>query len=202
MKPEHEMILVVERRLVEQAGMFQGVTFDTERYLPLLLRRENSRFVPRVDAEKDPTLKQLIPYFIITHGGRVWSYVRGKRSGESRLVAKMSIGIGGHINHLDDTLFDDVYSVAARRELEEEVEVPAGSTHAIRALLNDDSNDVGKVHLGVIHVMATPSEAVRRREDKITEAAFRSLDELREARERLETWSQLCLDRIDRLLAG
>jgi len=201
MKDENEMVLVVERKRVEAVGMFQGLTFDIDRYLPVLLSREHSRFVPRRDAEGDPSLKQLIPYFVIVWDGRVWCYVRGKRSGESRLVAKASIGIGGHINHLDDSLFGDLYETAAQRELDEEIEVPAGSAHRIVALLNDDSNEVGQVHLGVIHVLRAGSEAVRKREDKITEAGFRSVEELRAMRERLETWSQLCLDHIERLLA-
>lgn len=202
MRNDFEEILVVDRKLVEEVGMFQGLTLDTDRYLPVLLNPRNYRFVPRHTAEDDDRLKQLIPYFIICHEGKVWCYVRGKKSGEGRLVAKASIGIGGHINNLDENLFEDVYSRAAIRELEEEVILPGGYTHRIAALLNDDETPVGRVHLGVIHVLQSPTSAVRKREDVITESGFRTLAELQAMRDRMETWSQICLDNIEALLAA
>ena len=103
MPNEPENILVVERRLIERIGMFQGLMLDTDRYLPTLLEPRNYRFVPRPAAEENEALKQLIPYFLIVHGDRIWCYVRGKKSGETRLVAKASMGIGGHINNQDLT---------------------------------------------------------------------------------------------------
>ena len=201
MSKGEENVLVVERRLVDQLGMFQGLAFDTGKYIPVLLNPGHYRFVPRSKAEADASLKQIIPYFIICHGDTIWCYVRGKKSGEDRLVAKMSIGIGGHVNNLDENLFEDVYSRAATRELEEEILVPPGYTQKIVALLNDDSNSVGKVHLGIVHVLRTSGPDVRKREGAITEAAFSTIADLRGARDRLETWSQICLDRIEEILA-
>lgn len=201
MRNDLESILVVERRLIEQIGMFQGLMLDTDRYLPVLLDPRRYRFVPRHAAEEDESLKQLIPYFVITHGDRVWCYVRGKKSGEGRLVAKASIGIGGHINNEDLDLFGDVYSTAALRELTEEVAIGAPYTQKIVALLNDDSTPVGRVHLGVVHVLRATTEDVRKAEEVITESGFRTLEELRAMRERMETWSQICLDQLAALLA-
>jgi predicted NUDIX family phosphoesterase len=201
MRNDIESILVVERRQIEQIGMFQGLMLDTGRYLPALLDPRNYRFVPRPAAEQDDSLKQLIPYFLITHGDRIWCYVRGKKSGEERLVAKASIGIGGHINNLDENLFEDVYTRAAERELEEEVSVEKPYTQRVVALLNDDATPVGRVHLGVIHVLRAPSDRVVKREGVITESGFRTRDELRAMYDRMETWSQICLDQIDALLS-
>lgn len=201
MNKDLEEVLVVDRSLVERIGMFQGLTLETGKYLPELLNPRNYRFVPRHKAEQDESLKQLIPYFLICHEGRIWCYVRGKKSGEERLVAKASIGIGGHINHEDQDLLDDMYSRASLRELEEEVAIPPGYTHKIVALLNDDLTPVGKVHLGVIHVLRTTSPEVRKREGVITESGFKTLSELKGMRDRMETWSQICLDQIDALLA-
>ena len=62
-------------------------------------------FMPRSEAETDPTFKQIIPYALLTHAGRVLHYVRGKKAGEQRLVAKGSLGIGGHMNDHDEGLF-------------------------------------------------------------------------------------------------
>lgn len=201
MNKDLEQVLVVERSLVERIGEFQGLMLDTERYLPELLNPRHYRFVPRGQAEEDDSLKQLIPYFLICREGKVWCYVRGKKSGEGRLVSKGSMGIGGHINNLDENLFEDVYSRAAVRELEEEVILAPGYTHKIVALLNDDLTPVGRVHLGVIHVLKAASPDVRKREDVITESGFRTPAELFAMRDRLETWSQICLDHLDALLA-
>jgi predicted NUDIX family phosphoesterase len=196
-----ERVLVVERKLFDELGAFQGVTHDVDKYVPVLLDPRNYTFCPRSSAEDDPSLKQIIPYFIITHEDRIWCYVRGKKSGEERLVAKGSIGVGGHINDEDADLFEDIYERASERELTEEVIVPEGYTQKIVGLLNDDSNDVGKVHLGIIHVVQSPSPDVTKRESVITEGGFKTVDELREMRESLETWSQLCVDSLDSLLA-
>lgn len=201
MNKDLEEVLVVDRALVERIGMFQGLTLDTDRYLPELLSPRNYHFVPRHKAEQDESLKQLIPYFLICHEDRIWCYVRGKKSGEERLVAKASIGIGGHMNNLDEDLLDNIYNRAALRELEEEVVLPAGYSHKAVALLNDDLTPVGRVHLGVIHVLRSPSSEVRKREGVITESGFRTVPELKAMYDRMETWSQICLDQIDGLLA-
>jgi predicted NUDIX family phosphoesterase len=200
-----ENILVVRRELLEKIGMFQGLCFEVDRYLPALLARENNFFTPRAPAETNPSLKQIIPYVLLVHGDRVFHYVRGKKSGEQRLVAKGSLGIGGHMNDGDEGLFSldrDAYQAAVQREVAEEMFVETESTNHIVALLNDDSNEVGKVHLGVVHIFRLATDAARKRESVITEAGFVSIAELRQRRDALETWSQLCLDGIDRLLAA
>jgi predicted NUDIX family phosphoesterase len=199
-----ENILVVRRELFDQLGSFQGLSFDVDRYLPAFLARENNFFTPRAAAETNPSLKQIIPYVLLVHGGRVFHYVRGKKSGEQRLVAKGSLGIGGHMNDEDEGLFTldhDAYAAAVQREVAEEVNLEAKYTNHIVALINDDSSDVGRVHLGVVHIFQLDSDAARKREAQITEAGFLTPDELRARRENLETWSQYCLDGLDRLLA-
>jgi predicted NUDIX family phosphoesterase len=202
---KEENILVVRRPLLEELGMFQGLCFEVERYLPVLLARENNFFTPRGPAETNPALKQIIPYVLLVHGERVFHYVRGKKAGEQRLVAKGSVGIGGHMNDGDEGLFAldrDAYNVAVQREVAEEVFIETKYTNHIVALLNDDSNEVGKVHLGVVHIFRLESEAARKREAVITESGFLTIPELRARRDALETWSQLCLDGLDRLLAA
>ena len=201
MSSDPEQVLVVERRLLDQCGSFQGLSFDLSRYLPVLMDDRNHRFVPRPAAEPDPSLKQLIPYFIITCRGRIWTYTRGKTSGEGRLVAKVSIGIGGHINHQDvgDGGGEGSYNRAAARELAEEVSLPPACSQSIVALLNDDATPVGSVHLGIVHVLIAPSEEVRPNELAIAEGGFKSIEELRPLRDRMETWSQICFDAIAEL---
>src|SRR5260370_33114066 len=105
MSPPHENILVVRRDLFDQLGSFHGLKFDPQKYLSALLSRGNNFFLPRAQAENDPAYKQIIPYALLVFADKVLHYVRGKKAGEQRLVAKGSIGIGGHMNGGDEWLF-------------------------------------------------------------------------------------------------
>lgn len=202
-----EMILVVRRTLLDSLGAFQGLCFDVDRYLPALLDRANNFFTPRAPAETNPELKQIIPYVLLVHGDRVLHYVRGKKAGEQRLVAKGSIGIGGHMNNEDEDLFTQgvdraAYNAGVQREISEELKLGAKYTNRAVALLNDDSNEVGRVHLGVVHVFQLDSEDVQKGEAMITDLQFLDRAQLAARRDAMESWSQICFDQLDRLLAG
>jgi len=201
---EEEKVLVVERKVVEQVGMFQGLAFDVQRYLDKLFVPGVPRFLPRSQAEKDPAYKQLIPYVIMACDGRYLSYVRGKRAGETRLLNLRSIGIGGHINPADDmplfnTDFYETYLAAVEREVNEEVSVKTNHTDHIVALLNDESNEVGRVHLGIVHYWILDAPKVSKKEQMITQMAFMTIAELQKVRDTMETWSQLCLKQLDEM---
>jgi predicted NUDIX family phosphoesterase len=200
---KEEMILVVRRELFEQLGAFQGLSFEVERYLPALLDRANNFFTPRGPAETNPGLKQIIPYVLLVHGDRVLHYVRGKKAGEQRLVAKGSIGIGGHMNDHDEGLFAldrAAYHAGVRREVGEELRLGSRYTDHVVALLNDDSNEVGRVHLGIVHVFRLEGGDVAKGEAMITELQFLDRAQLAARREAMETWSRICLDQLDELL--
>ena len=199
-----EQILVIERGVLERLGMFQGLVFDVERYLDGIFRQSRPFFMARSDAEKDPGFKQLIPYVIMSYDGKYLSYVRGKRAGEGRLVGNRSIGIGGHINPHDDMPlfggdFYETYLTAVEREVAEEVSVEAGHSNHIVALLNDESNEVGSCHLGIVHFWVLDRPKVTKREQMITQMGFMSPAELLEVHESLETWSGLCVSHLDEL---
>src|ERR1051325_3102224 len=98
MNSAEENVLVIKRSLFDQLGSFQGVSFEPEKYLGPILSRGNNFFLPRSQAENDPAHKQIIPYVLMVFQNKVLHYVRGKKAGEQRLVAKGSIGIGGHMN--------------------------------------------------------------------------------------------------------
>jgi len=201
---KEEMVLVVRRSLLESLGMFQGLQFDVARYLPAMLARQNNFFTPRSSAETDPSLKQIIPYSILRSAGKILRYKRGKKSGEQRLVAKGSIGIGGHMNDNDEGLFAlemDAYLAGVRREIDEELIIERPTSTRIGALINDDSNDVGQVHLGVVHIFDLPRPAAEKRESMILNIEFLTTEQLRAERDTLETWSQICVDNLEKLLA-
>jgi len=201
----NEHVLVVPRPLFDRLGSFQGLAFEVDRYLPAFLDPANNYFLQRDEAEHDPTKKQIIPYAIFHHQGRFLRYVRSKKTGEQRLAAKASLGIGGHINSEDDaasSLERSTYLAGVEREVAEELNIEGAWSQRIVALLNDDSNEVGQVHLGVVHLVELETDRVTSNEDTIADVGFFTLEELRAERERLETWSQLCLDGLERLVAG
>lgn len=200
--PGDEQVLVVPRAEFERLGVFQGLCLDVGRYLEALLAPGVPRFMPRATAEVDPAFKQLIPYVLMTCAGRYLSYVRGKRAGEQRLVGCRSLGIGGHINPVDEApLYEvpwrEVYAQAVQREVREELIVDAAHTDGIVAFLNDDSTDVGRVHLGIVHLWTLDAPNVRKRESMITQPEFLSRAELRAARPDMESWSAFCVDHLD-----
>src|SRR5438876_1713501 len=204
MNPPEENILVIKRTLFDQLGSFQGLNFEPRKYLDAILSRGNNFFLPRAKAETDPTHKQIIPYALIAFQNQVLYYVRGKRAGEQRLVAKGSIGIGGHMNDSDESLFawdEAAYRAGVEREVNEEVKIDTKFEDRIVALLNDDTTEVGRVHLGIVHVFRLAEPKVEKREAIITNLAFLTKDELVARRESLESWSQICVDSLERLLA-
>jgi predicted NUDIX family phosphoesterase len=196
----NQMILVSRAEVLYRLGGFQGFSANVNDYLNILLHPSNNRFIDRDLAEHDDQYKQLIPYVILRFGNSVFSYVRGKKSSESRLVAMRSIGVGGHIEPADQSLFSsdqDMYLEAARREVSEEVRLDSPYHESIVALINDDSTDVGKVHLGIMHIWDLAEPKVTKREGLITQSGFVPIESLRAGIEDLETWSRIALQVLD-----
>ncbi|MHC4790907.1 MAG: hypothetical protein ACYS8Y_05655 [Planctomycetota bacterium] len=201
---QEEQVLVIQRKVLEQLGLFQGLAFDVQRYLSEIFVHGAAHFMRRSQAEVDPSYKQLIPYVIMSCNGRFLTYVRGKRAGEERLLNLRSIGIGGHINPGDDmplfnANFYETYLTAVEREVAEEVSVETKHTDRIVALLNDESNEVGSVHLGIVHYWILDAQKVNKREQMITQMTFMTPAELQKVRDTMETWSQLCLRGLDEM---
>jgi predicted NUDIX family phosphoesterase len=203
MNPPIENVLVIKRSLFDELGSFQGLNFEPEKYLKAILSRGNNFFIPRPEAESNPAYKQIIPYALIAFGDSVVYYVRGKKAGEQRLVAKGSIGIGGHMNETDESLFaldEQAYRAGVEREVNEEVKIDTQFEDRIVALLNDDMTEVGRVHLGIVHVFRLTEPKVEKREAMITGLTFLTKAELMSRRDSLENWSQICLDSVEALL--
>lgn len=195
-----EQILVVPTELFRRIGYFQGFSADVEKYLDELLNAGHTSYRPRGEMEEDPSFKQLIPYVIFRHvdaAGRthVFEYTRGKGQGEKRLHSKRSIGIGGHISS-DDAAEINPYQEGMRRELEEEVQIDTPYTERCVGLINDDETEVGRVHLGVVHIFDVAEPAVRPRESEIIDAGFRPVEQLLQNLDGFESWSRICLEAL------
>jgi predicted NUDIX family phosphoesterase len=196
-----ERVLCFERRLLEELGVFQGISLDVEKYLPVVTSASNILYLNRSDAEQDKRYKQLIPYVLILCNDRILRYRRGKGGQETRLHGLYSVGIGGHISEEDHGLFSKAlgYREGMRRELMEEVAIEEMNEAAV-GLINDDSTEVGYVHFGVVHVMHVADEAIVGRRSGIVAPEFIPIAEAMKEPASYESWSRFCLEQLDALL--
>ena len=199
-----EFVFVLKRReLFEETGPFQGFRLlDREELEGAFLRRIRERgfFLERERAERDPDFKQIIPYTVVLSGRSVFAFRRLEAQAEVRLRRKSSIGIGGHIEVADAGT--DAVRAGCLREIREELVVDGPVEPEAVGILNDDENEVGAVHFGVVHRLRTSAGAVRVREEDRISGAFVRLDELRARAGRgedFETWSRLLFDGLDGL---
>jgi len=165
--------------------------------------RELGQFAPRAEVEDDPSRKQIIPYAVLVRGEDMVLLHRLAGAGERRLHHLYSIGVGGHINRVDEAHGGDVLMEGARRELLEEVTFTEGRMGAI-GFVNDDTNSVGSVHFGVVFkVDVRGSPPASREPDQLAV----DLHPIREVLARFaaapaafETWSGLVLSSWDRVM--
>ncbi len=194
-----ERVLVVRKDILCRLGYFQGVlTEDIERYYREILR--SYIFRDRSEVEEDPSFKQIIPYILLFYRDRDSDYFfltkRRDDCAERRLSSRYSLGIGGHINDYDLEDTGDIIRRGMFRELEEEIELDLGDIISSRlvGMINDDSNLVGKVHLGLVYKIETRNREVRVRSE-LEEGLFVKRDDLIDYYEGMEGWSQLVYKR-------
>lgn len=195
---EEEHILVIPESFIHEIGEIEGFEADVDRFLDPILKSDQLSFQPRSQMETDPSFKQLIPYVLLEWTDdqgvtSLFTYTRGGGGGETRLHAKRSVGIGGHISREDAADGADPYSSGMQRELEEEVRLGSPYRETREGLIYDPSNEVGKVHLGVVHRFVLQSPDVSSNEADLAEGGFVRVDSLRSELDRLETWSQLAI---------
>ena len=148
-------------------------------------------FIDRAAAEVSPQYKQIIPYVVIRHDESYFVLRRTAKQTEARLHHKVSLGIGGHINPETPTVIDGL-----RKELDEEVTIDSDYHLQFVGLLNDDTTDVGQVHLGAVYVLeVTRPDVVIRETEKMT-GGWTPRAELAPLREAMESWSQVVYDQF------
>jgi len=192
-----ELVLVVPRTAVPDIAGWHGVRLDGVGAFLDVVAREG-RFEARAAMELDPGYKQVIPYLVLRDGGRYFLMRRTRAGGDVRLHDRWSIGVGGHLNPGDADVFGGL-----RREWREELDAAFEPDFQPVALLNDDTTEVGAVHIGVIVVADAQGRPVRVRETDKLEGAFADPAEVREVADRLETWSALVFAALESgVLAG
>ena len=188
--PMTEQVMVVERERLAPYLVERGLVREQ---LDEILDAITGAyfFLDRPTAEVSPQYKQIIPYIVIRHGERYFLLQRTQKQAEARLHLKLSIGVGGHINPDTPDLLDGLH-----KELEEEVHVAGDYDLTFAGILNDDTTEVGTVHLGAVFVLDTHDPVVTVRETEKMTGRWAEVGEIERVRDALETWSQIVFDTL------
>jgi predicted NUDIX family phosphoesterase len=189
MKVEDVMVV----KTIDIKPLLGGRTFDlirdTAKQIIDVVDRAHF-FILRADAEVSPQFRQVIPYVVVTHGDDVFTLRRTPKQSEARLHHKVSIGVGGHINPGNGIV------EGLRQELDEEIAIANDYDLQFAGIINDETTDVGRVHLGVVYLLRSSGRNVTVREtEKMTGEwlARRGLGPLRGS---MESWSQIVYDAL------
>lgn len=191
-----EQVLVLPRDRVPGGCDFRGLRRTDAAALDHLRAavRSHGRYLDRPTAEGDPSYKQLIPYVVVRDGDAVFFMQRTDAGGDARLHGKASIGVGGHLNPVDQG--EDELMAGLRREWDEELVTDWEPEFELVGLLNDDTNPVGAVHLGVVFTVGARGRLVQVRESHKLVGAMAEADAVEAAWDRLETWSQIVAEAL------
>jgi predicted NUDIX family phosphoesterase len=188
---DEEHVLVVPRASVIEGEGWLGVTSANVEAFAAVVAREG-RFAPRGAMERDPGFKQVIPYLVLRDGESYFLMRRTRAGGDARLHDRRSIGVGGHLNPGDVDLDGGL-----RREWDEELVADFRPEFTFVGLLNDDTTDVGRVHLGAVYLADAGGNPVEIRETDKLSGAFATPAEVAAVSDDLETWSRLIFDFLE-----
>ena len=191
MTEEIERVLVVPRDVVPDRAGWHGLRTDgIDEFLAVV--KEHGRYEPRAAMEVDPSWKQIIPYLVLRDGERYFLMRRTRAGGDARLHDRWSIGVGGHVDPGDDGLAGGL-----QREWHEELVADFEPTFTPYALLNDDTTEVGAVHLGVVVLADAEGRLVSVRETEKLSGAFATPGEVAAGADHLETWSRIIFEALE-----
>jgi predicted NUDIX family phosphoesterase len=192
-KKEDEKILVISRNIFFEQKEINGIEkVDFEYYQKLI--QDNKEFLWRSKMETDPSYKQIIPYLVFNFENKYFLMQRKSNANEVRLQNKYSLGIGGHIRQEDINSFD--IADWAKREFTEEINYSGNLEIEPIGILNDDSNNVGKVHTGFVFLLKGNSNQIKVRSE-LKSGTLLTLKELSEYYENMENWSKLVFDLLN-----
>ena len=190
-----ERVMFVERSALDgEGGLKQGFSSGAQDVYALILN--NHQYETRFELETDPSRKQPIPYVVVFSERGIFCMARKSAQTEARLHGKLSIGVGGHISEETEFGQTDAIQSGMWRELHEELHINGAQNCRFRGVLNDDSNDVGQVHIGLVFTVHAEADRVSVRETEKMEGFWLSLDELLSEKGRLESWSALLLQTL------
>lgn len=189
-----ESILVVPRTVLipdEQQAWYGLKQVNEQDCMGLIT--SNQQFLPRPAMEQDPKYKQIIPYMVYMVEDKVFCMQRRENASEARLAGKLTIGIGGHIRQED--MIGKSILAWAERELHEEVNLEGSYSTELLGMLNDDTNAVGQVHMGLVLLMRGTSTKISIKSE-LKSGTLMTLSECLEKIDQFESWSELVLRRL------
>jgi len=188
-------ILVVSREKLFEDIFFEG--FEREKITYYLERvKKYSIFLKRLLVEDDPSYKQIIPYLVIKFKNKYFLFHRFPVGVENRLFYKYSIGIGGHINEEDIDKSNDLINSGLKREFNEELIYNGKLSYKIMGLINDDFDDVGKVHFGIVYLIEIESSDIEVREKSKMKGKLVNKEDLLKYKNKIERWSQIIITNL------
>jgi len=116
-----------------------------------------------------------------------------QRAKASRLCVRFQRG-----EPIDDIEGADIIESAIQREIAEEVKLGARYTKKLIGFINDDSNDVGKVHFGLLYLvdLKSPRISVSDDEKDVNEGSLIKISEVGGYTEFMENWSRIAFNAI------
>ena len=190
-----EQIVVVNTKNLFLSDSWQGLkTTDLQAIISII--QEKKEFLPRGLAETNLNYKQIIPYVIFKfkdeHNQKnkdlYFLMQRKETASESRLANNYSLGIGGHLREKDlksASVFD-----WAQREFNEEINYTDPFTIELLGIINDDSNEVGQVHLGLVMIITGSTKNISIKSE-LKHGNLLTLDECTTYYQQMETWTQI-----------
>jgi len=187
----NEQVMVVETASLAPflAGHPRDLIRDRTAEISHLISTQHF-FVDRAQAEVSPEWRQIIPYVVIAFGDACFLLRRTRKQNEARLHDKLSLGIGGHINPGHDLL------AGLHQELSEEVRIDDPYTLDFAGILNDESTEVGRVHLGAVYLLHATSDRVHVLETEKMSGTWVGRTRLPEFEPAMESWSQIVLSQL------
>jgi len=196
-----ERVLVVPTNRLFQEGYFQGFKSAKDFKIDFVeLMNNYSMFLFRKLAEKEPKFKQVIPYIVFKFHNEFFIFRRLGAGGEPRLHNRFSLGIGGHISSLDGSNKGaKVIHEAIRREFEEELYYAGSFAPQLVGFINDDSNEVGKVHFGMVFLVEGTSPHIKVRETSNLSGRLVTFEHLAKFEPQMESWSKIIYQHLKRM---
>lgn len=192
LEKDQEEVLVIERKVLFPDGAPSGL-FQEELGRVIEVISQNFHFLPRKLVENNPSWKQIIPYLVFVHQGKIFLMERKRDHVEERLAGLFSLGIGGHIRK-EEFVGEDIFAWA-KREFEEEIDYQGGFKIKILGLLNEESNPVGRVHTGLVLLVEGDSPQIEIRKEH-QRGELSTLDQCAQVYERMENWSKIVFEEL------
>ena len=161
----------------------------------LAFAEREHEFLPRPQMETDPSYRQIIPYVAVTRGDEIFAMRRLNKGGEARLHGKISLGAGGHIERADDDKREGILMRALEREVSEEVSVENVVSLTPLGVINEEGDEVSRVHLGFLFRMEVEGEVAVRETEKLS-GEWIKISDLPAYSEEMEGWSRIAMEAV------